>query len=52
MKGLEHVGDIKEDEIDAMFATNVIGLIAMTQLLVRGKSIYVLLSTIIPNISY
>ncbi|KAF8188406.1 hypothetical protein BJ912DRAFT_851163 [Pholiota molesta] len=35
VKGLEHVGDINEDDIDAMFATNVIGLIAMTQLLVR-----------------
>lgn len=36
VKGMEHVGAISEEDIDAMFATNVIGLIAMTQLLVRG----------------
>ncbi|KJA18622.1 hypothetical protein HYPSUDRAFT_169167 [Hypholoma sublateritium FD-334 SS-4] len=35
VKGMEHVGTISEVDIDAMFATNVIGLIAMTQLLVR-----------------
>ncbi|KAF9564667.1 NAD(P)-binding protein [Agrocybe pediades] len=35
VKGLEHVGDINEDEIDAMFATNVLGLISITQLLVK-----------------
>ncbi|KDR81592.1 hypothetical protein GALMADRAFT_239639 [Galerina marginata CBS 339.88] len=35
VKGMEHVGDIAEDEIEAMFATNVLGLIAMTQLLVK-----------------
>ena len=38
VKGVEHVGAISEADIDAMFATNVIGLIAMTQLLVRGQN--------------
>jgi len=33
--GVDRVGSIKESEIDAMFATNVIGLIDMTQLLVK-----------------
>ncbi|KAF9052617.1 hypothetical protein BJ165DRAFT_1441389 [Panaeolus papilionaceus] len=33
--GVEHVGDIAEADIEGMFATNVFGLIAMTQLLVR-----------------
>jgi len=35
VKGVEHVGDIAESDIESMFATNVLGLIAMTQLLVR-----------------
>ena len=34
--GVEHVGDIAEADIDGMFSTNVIGLIAMTQLLIKG----------------
>lgn len=34
--GREHVGDIDEAVVEGMFATNVLGLIAMTQLLVRG----------------
>ncbi|CAK5277424.1 unnamed protein product, partial [Mycena citricolor] len=33
--GREHVGDIDESVIEGMFATNVFGLVAMTQLLVR-----------------
>ncbi|KAJ7774645.1 hypothetical protein DFH07DRAFT_106709 [Mycena maculata] len=33
--GREHVGDIDEAVIEGMFATNVLGLIGMTQLLVR-----------------
>ncbi|KAJ7219253.1 hypothetical protein GGX14DRAFT_435347 [Mycena pura] len=33
--GREHVGDIDEAEIEGMFATNVLGLIAMTQLLLK-----------------
>ncbi|KAF8582666.1 NAD-P-binding protein [Ramaria rubella] len=33
--GLDRVGDIANADIDAMFATNVLGLIAMSQLLVR-----------------
>ncbi|EIN08393.1 NAD(P)-binding protein [Punctularia strigosozonata HHB-11173 SS5] len=33
--GREQVGDIAEPDIEAMFATNVFGLIAMTQLFVR-----------------
>jgi 3-hydroxy acid dehydrogenase/malonic semialdehyde reductase len=35
VKGMEHVGDISESDIEGMFATNVLGLIAMTQLLVK-----------------
>jgi 3-hydroxy acid dehydrogenase/malonic semialdehyde reductase len=35
VKGMEHVGDISEDDIEGMFATNVFGLIAITQLLVK-----------------
>lgn len=33
--GVEHVGDIKDSDIEAMFATNVFGLISVTQLLVK-----------------
>lgn len=35
--GREHVGDIADADIEGMFATNVFGLISMTQLLIRGK---------------
>lgn len=34
--GVEKIGEIKDEDIDAMIATNVIGLISVTQLLVRG----------------
>ncbi|KAL0581759.1 hypothetical protein V5O48_000341, partial [Marasmius crinis-equi] len=33
--GVEHAGDIKDEDIEAMFATNVYGLISMSQLLIR-----------------
>jgi len=33
--GVEHVGDINDKDIEGMFTTNVFGLIAMTQLLVK-----------------
>jgi len=33
--GVEHVGDISDKDIEAMFATNVFGLISITQLLVK-----------------
>jgi len=33
--GREHVGDIADADIEGMFATNVFGLISMTQLLIR-----------------
>ncbi|KAJ7109356.1 NAD(P)-binding protein [Mycena epipterygia] len=33
--GRDHVGDIDESVVEGMFATNVLGLISMTQLLVR-----------------
>lgn len=36
--GKEQVGEIDEDEIDIMFQTNVLGLITLTQLFVRGES--------------
>jgi len=35
VRGVEHVGDIAVEDIEAMFATNVFGLINMTQLLVK-----------------
>lgn len=34
--GREHVGDIADADIEGMFATNVLGLISMTQLLLKG----------------
>ena len=33
--GTERVGEISESDIDAMFATNVFGLMSVTQLLVN-----------------
>ncbi|KAG6890712.1 hypothetical protein C0995_005085 [Termitomyces sp. Mi166 len=33
--GVEHIGDIADADIEGMFATNVLGLISVTQLLVR-----------------
>ncbi|KIM49136.1 hypothetical protein M413DRAFT_438301 [Hebeloma cylindrosporum] len=35
VKGMEHVGSIDESDVEAMFSTNVIGLISITQLLVK-----------------
>ena len=35
--GVDKIGDIKDTEYEAMFRVNVFGLIAMTQLLVKGK---------------
>lgn len=34
--GVEHVGDIKPEDVESMFSTNVFGLISMTQLLIKG----------------
>ena len=34
--GTDLVGDIQDEDIDTMFATNVLGLISLTQLLVKG----------------
>jgi len=34
--GTERVGEINESEIESMFATNVFGLISMTQLVLKG----------------
>ena len=36
--GIDRVGDIQDSDIDTMFATNVLGLISLTQLLVKGLS--------------
>lgn len=33
--GVEHVGDIADSDIESMFATNVFGLVSMTQLLIK-----------------
>ncbi|KAJ3571883.1 hypothetical protein NP233_g3455 [Leucocoprinus birnbaumii] len=33
--GMEHVGNISDEDVEGMFATNVLGLISVTQLLVR-----------------
>jgi len=35
--GMEHVGSIPDGDIEGMFATNVLGLISITQLLVQGE---------------
>jgi 3-hydroxy acid dehydrogenase/malonic semialdehyde reductase len=32
--GVERVGDIKPEDVEAMFATNVMGLISVTQALI------------------
>ncbi|KIY50872.1 NAD(P)-binding protein [Fistulina hepatica ATCC 64428] len=37
--GVEHAGNIADTDIEGMFATNVLGLISMTQLLIRGRHI-------------
>jgi 3-hydroxy acid dehydrogenase / malonic semialdehyde reductase len=37
--GVDRVGDIPESDIEAMFSTNVVGLIAMSQLLVKRESL-------------
>lgn len=34
--GVDRVGDIAEEDIESMFATNVFGLIFLTQLLIKG----------------
>lgn len=33
------MGNINPDDVEAMFKTNVLGLVAMTQLLVRRKTV-------------
>ena len=35
--GVERVGSIDPDDIEAMFKTNVLGLVAMTQLLLNRE---------------
>lgn len=35
--GLERVGSIADADIEAMFSTNVLGLISVSQLLVKGE---------------
>lgn len=35
--GVDRVGAINESEVESMFATNVLGLISMTQLLIKGE---------------
>lgn len=37
--GVERVGEIADADIESMFATNVLGLISMTQLLIKGDAI-------------
>ena len=34
--GVDRVGTINDDEIESMFQVNVLGLISLTQILVRG----------------
>lgn len=36
--GVEKIGDIADADVEAMFATNVFGLISVTQLLVKRES--------------
>jgi NAD(P)-dependent dehydrogenase (short-subunit alcohol dehydrogenase family) len=47
VKGREHVGDINEADINDMFATNVLGLIRMTQLLVKREVPCIFLSAVL-----
>jgi 3-hydroxy acid dehydrogenase/malonic semialdehyde reductase len=35
--GMEKVGEIADADIESMFATNVFGLISITQLLIQGN---------------
>jgi len=35
--GVDKVGNIDDSEIDAMISTNIVGLISVTQLLVKGE---------------
>ncbi|KAJ8472690.1 hypothetical protein ONZ45_g2791 [Pleurotus djamor] len=35
VKGLEHIGDIADADVESMFSTNVLGLIKITQLFVK-----------------
>lgn len=37
--GVDHVGAINDKDIEGMFATNVFGLISITQLLVKGFAV-------------
>ncbi|KAG7763543.1 hypothetical protein KL946_003644 [Ogataea haglerorum] len=34
--GIEHAGSIRDEDVEEMFATNVLGLIKMTQTVIRG----------------
>lgn len=43
--GLDHVGDIPDEVVEGMFATNVFGLISMTQLLIKGKAGWILIAS-------
>lgn len=36
--GVDHVGDISLENMEKMFTTNVFGLIALTQLFIKGPS--------------
>jgi 3-hydroxy acid dehydrogenase/malonic semialdehyde reductase len=35
--GVDKVGDLSLDNMEGMFATNVFGLIALTQLFIKGE---------------
>lgn len=37
--GVERVGDISDADYESMFQVNVFGLIAVTQLFVKGQSV-------------
>jgi NAD(P)-dependent dehydrogenase (short-subunit alcohol dehydrogenase family) len=47
--GVDRVGDIQDKDIDTMFATNVFGLISLTQLLVKGLSVSLALVPLPPT---
>lgn len=47
--GVERVGDINPSDIEAMFATNVLGLISVTQALIKGESIYYLKGSVLSS---
>ena len=45
--GVERIGDIAEADVEAMFAVNVLGLISVTQLLVKSEEYIPLVKSLV-----